>query len=154
MHDLAKFRRYAKKVKIFQGLEPEEVAFILHCGQELYFRANTTIFHEGMLGTNLFVVLSGKVAIYHKNEFIATCHVGDAFGEMAVLNRKPRTATATAITECRVFTLEEKRMNEILDKHVAVRLLLNIIHVISERLEGANKENTRLHKLLKQAGIS
>jgi CRP-like cAMP-binding protein len=149
MQDDVKYRRYAEKVKIFQGLAPEDVEYILHCGKALYFRPNTIIFHEGMLGTNLFIVLSGEVGIYQKNELIAKCRVGDAFGEMAVLNRKPRNATATALTECRVFTLDEKRMNEILEKRVAVRLLLNIVHILSERLEMSNAENARMHKLLK-----
>jgi len=78
------------------------------------------------------------VTLYNRNKIIATLHVGDAFGEMAVLNRKPRSATAAAASAVKVFTLEEKQINSILEKHVAVRLLLNIIHVMSERLETAN----------------
>lgn len=66
------------------------------------------------------------------------CKVGDAFGEMSVLNHRPRTATATAETAVRLFTLDEAQVNKILEKRVAVRLLLNVIHVLSERLEDAN----------------
>lgn len=138
MNDVVKYRRYAEKIKIFHNLIPEEVEFILHHGTTLLFREGETVFHEGQLGSNLFIVLSGKIAIYKKNRLIATCTVGDAFGEMAVLNREPRTATAAAMSETKLFTLDEKQINDILEKHVAVRLLLNIIHVLSERLEAAN----------------
>lgn len=135
---VAKYRRYAEKVRIFQNLSPEDVSTILHHGKVLNFREGQTIFHEGMLGSNLFIVLKGEVAIKHKNHLIAKCNVGDAFGEMAVLNHEPRTATATALTECRCFTLEEREVNELLEQKLAVRVLLNVIHVLSERLEKAN----------------
>ncbi|HNR31499.1 MAG TPA: cyclic nucleotide-binding domain-containing protein [Candidatus Hydrogenedentes bacterium] len=152
MSDESKYRKYAEKVKIFHGLSPEEVEFILHCGNVLHFHENQTIFHEGMLGTNVFIVLSGEVGIYNKSELIAKCEVGDAFGEMAVLNRRPRIASATAITPAKVFTLDERSINNILEKHVAVRLLLNVIHILSERLEKANAENVELRKALRRTG--
>ncbi len=154
MSDESKYRKYAEKVKIFNGLSPEEVEFILHCGQVLQFHENQTIFHEGMLGTNVFIVLSGEVGIHSKNQMIAKCEVGDAFGEMAVLNHKPRSASATAITAAKVFTLDERTINKILEKHVAVRLLLNVVHIVSERLEKANTENVELRKALRRAGVS
>ena len=138
MADEAKYRQYAEKVRIFNGLQPEEVGEILQKGHRLDFHQGQTIFHEGMLGSNLFVVLKGEIGLYNKNRLIAVCKVGDAFGEMSVLNHRPRTATAAAETDVQLFTLDETQMNSILEKRVAVRLLLNIIHVISERLEEAN----------------
>jgi CRP-like cAMP-binding protein len=138
MSDAHKYAQYAEKVRIFNGLSAEEVEYILKQGKTFEFHEGQTIFHEGQLGTNLFVVLDGKVALYNKSKPIATLHVGDAFGEMAVLNRKPRSATAAAASEVKVFTLDERQINAILEKHLAVRLLLNIIHVLSERLETAN----------------
>ena len=134
----SKYRKYAEKVRIFNGLKPDEVRDILHQGHSLDYGKGQTIFHEGMLGSNLFIVLSGEVGLYNKDKLIALCKVGDAFGEMSVLNHRPRTATAAAQTDVKLFTLDESQMNSILEKHVAVRLLLNIVHVLSERLENAN----------------
>lgn len=133
-----KLQQYAERIRIFNGLQPSEVEYILNCGKIIHFRKGQTVFHEGMLGSNLFVILSGKVAIYKGKRVIANCVVGDAFGEMAVLNRRPRSATAAAKDEVKLFTLDERQINEILDKAVAVKLLLNVIHVLSERLENAN----------------
>jgi len=148
MDDLNKYRHYGEKIAIFHGLSPEEVEDLLHQGKIVVYRKGQTVFHEGMLGSNLFIVLSGKIGIYNKNEIIATCHVGDAFGEMAVLNKRPRSATASALTEARLYTLDEKQINQLLEKHVAVRLLMNIIHVLSKRLETANEANIQLRKQL------
>lgn len=153
MKDTEKYERYAEKISIFHGLTAEEVDDLLHRGKQMNCRQGETIFHEGMLGSNLFIVLSGKVGIYIRNQLIGQCHVGDAFGEMAVLNRRPRSATATALVESRLLMLDEKQINEILEKHVAVRLLMNIVHVVSERLESANAYNVELRRVLQKNGL-
>ena len=146
MPELAKFRKYAEKVPIFHGLTPEEVEYVLHHGKVLHFHGGQTVFHQGQLGTNLFVVLGGKVALYNKTKQIAVMHVGDAFGEMAVLNHRPRSATAAAMVDSKLFTLDEREVNSILEKHLAVRMLLNIIHMLSERLENANSVIAQLRR--------
>jgi CRP-like cAMP-binding protein len=138
MLDLEKCKSYAKKIRIFHGIEPEEVLDILKRGRMWKFEQGQTIFHEGTLGSNIFVVLDGLVDIHSKNTFIGRCEPGDAFGEMSVLNHRPRTASAIARTPVKVFTLDERQLNQVLEKKVAVRILLNIIHVLSERLENAN----------------
>jgi len=138
MEDEERYRRYAQKIPIFKGFEPEDVDYILRHGKVMHFATGQVIFQEGMLGSNVFIILSGEVGIYRADAQIATCKVGDAFGEMAVLNKQPRTATATALTETRCFTLDEKQLYDFLQKHIANKLLLNVIHVLSERLETAN----------------
>ena len=150
MSDAQKYRPYSERIAIFRGLTPEEIAVVMKRGKVLDFRQNQTIFHQGMLGSNLFIVLGGEVGIYNKAELIAKCRAGDAFGEMAVLNSRPRAATATALTECKCLTLDEREINQILERGVALKLLLNIITMLSARLEGANAwiaEAIRKHKL-------
>ncbi|MGC8739781.1 MAG: cyclic nucleotide-binding domain-containing protein [Candidatus Hydrogenedens sp.] len=153
MTDIQKYERYAEKISLFNGLMAEEVEDLIKRGKIIIARKGETIFHEGMLGSNLFIVLSGKVGIYIKNQLITKCHVGDTFGEMAVLNKKPRTATATALEESRLLCLDEKQINDILEKHVAVRLLLNAIHFLSERLERDNYLIAEMVKTLKKHNI-
>ncbi|NUM54030.1 MAG: cyclic nucleotide-binding domain-containing protein [Candidatus Hydrogenedentes bacterium] len=138
MDEMELCKRFARRIRIFQGLEPSEISDILRRGKLFRFEAGQIIFHEGTLGTSIFIVLDGEVRIYSKSTFIGKCRAGDAFGEMAVLNHRPRMASATAHTTSMVFTLAESELNQILEKRVAVRILLNIIHVLSERLENAN----------------
>jgi CRP-like cAMP-binding protein len=138
MSDSKKYESYAKRIGLFKGLTPEEVSNILHRGEVLYFRQGKTIFHAGQPGSNLFILLSGHVGIYNGDMLIATCRVGDAFGEMSVLDHRPHTATAMAKTEVKLFTLNEHQLNEILNQRVAVRLLLNVIHALSGHLADSN----------------
>ena len=135
-----KYKRYAEKIRIFNGLKADEVYEIVRQGRMIDYAKGQTIFHEGMLGSNLFVVFSGEVEIHRRAKVIATCAIGDCFGEMSILNHRPRNATALAARDTTVFTLDEEQINRILEKEVSARLLLNVIHVLSERLEDANAQ--------------
>jgi CRP-like cAMP-binding protein len=94
-----KYRRYAEKIRLFHALKPEEVGRVLKEGRMVNFQKGQTIFHEGQLGSNLFIVLRGEVGIYSKNRLIAKCKIGDAFGEMAVINQSPRSWAANDLKE-------------------------------------------------------
>ncbi len=141
-----KNKRYAEKIRLFHALKPEEVGRILKEGRMVNFQKGQTIFHEGQLGSNLFIVFRGEIGIYSKNRLIAKCKVGDAFGEMAVINQSPRSAAATALTDAKLFTLDEAGTKKVLEQDFAVRVLMNIIQVMSERLEVANFSIADLRK--------
>jgi CRP/FNR family transcriptional regulator, cyclic AMP receptor protein len=146
MESLEKYKEYAKRIKIFNGLQPEEVGDLLKQGEMLRYHKGQTIFHQGQLGSNIFVVWRGTVGIYIDNDLIAKCEVGDAFGEMSALNHRPHTGTASAITDVKCFVLTEDDVNSVLQKRVSVRFLLNIIHILSGHLERANIWNAQLRK--------
>ena len=144
MSSREKYAKYVERVRLFQGLTPREAEDILHCGKIIHFLDGQIVFHEGMLGNNMFIVLGGKVAIYKKRRLIAKCVIGDAFGEMAVLNDRPRSATATATGDVKLFTIDDRELKEVLHRDVGEKLLLNVIHVLSERLENANARASAL----------
>ena len=150
MSDKRKYEKYAQKVKLFNGLSAEEVSHILHQGATIEFRAGDTIFHKGQMGSNLFVLLHGKVNITIDGHRIARCSPGDAFGEMSVLNHRPHTASADAATDVKVFTLNEQQLNKILRRESAVRLLLNVIHMLSSYLENANFVNSQHERTIRK----
>lgn len=141
MENVEKYQQYAEKISIFNGLMPEEVALLIKQGKVFDYPQGKTIFFEGQLGSALFVVLSGKVGLYKKTKEIAVVGIGDVFGEMSVLNKSPRTASAVALTPVRVFTLDEHQLSNMLETKIAVRFLMNIIHILSNRLERMNKNS-------------
>jgi CRP-like cAMP-binding protein len=139
MGNSQKYEQYAKKIKIFNGLEPEEVRDILKQGHTIEYHAGDSIFYKGQMGSNLFVVLHGSINIENEGTIISKCRAGDAFGEMSVLNHRPHSASANAATDVKLFVLTEQDIRGILQKnHAAVALLLNIIHILSGYLEEAN----------------
>ncbi len=148
MKDHEKYERYAKRIALFNGLSPEEVSNILHQGEFFYFGQGKTIFHKGQRGSALFIVFSGTVDIYNDERKIAQCRVGDAFGEMSVLDHRPHTATAAAATDVKLFTLSESQINEILHQRVAVRFLLNVTHLLSGHLADTNSQLAQLQHII------
>ena len=138
MSDTSKYARYAKKIKIFEGLSLEEVAEIMRHGATIRFSAGQTIFHKGQLGNSIFIVLQGTVDIENEGIIIGKCRVGDAFGEMSVLNHRPHCASADAATDVKLFTIDENQIHKLMEEVVGVRFLLNIVHLMSDHLETAN----------------
>jgi len=143
-------RQLMNRVKLFRGMQAAEIDHVLAHGHAVEHGQGETVFHEGTEGTRLFIVLDGVVAIRVKGKYLAKCRAGEAFGEMAVLNQRPRSATATASTAVRLFCLDESDIHAILDHKVAVRFLLNVVYALSERLEAGNAWTTVAFEEMRQ----
>lgn len=139
-----KYTEMARRVPLFQGLSPEDVAKIFAKGMTMEVEKGNVIFYQGTTGNQMFVVLGGSVGLFDGKKHIATLQSGDMFGEMAVINSEPRSATALAAERCRLFVLSETTFDKLMTKRVAIRILLNIIGTMSKRLRDMN---TRLVKM-------
>lgn len=110
------------------------------------FPASATIFLEGDLGTEMFIILDGRVRIEKKirgeTHLLSTLEKGDFFGEMGVLENAPRSADAVADTECKLLAISGSRFDEMIRKNpeIAVR----IIRKYATRLREANTLLERL----------
>ena len=127
-----------KKAPIFRGFSDAAIETALAMGTEQTFSAAQTIFREGEPGQYLFIVLDGVVSIHCGDKFMARCRQYDAFGEMASLQQRSRSATARAMTEVRVLAYGEEAVARLLESPLAVRFLLNVIAILSKRLESGN----------------
>lgn len=127
-----------QRARIFQGFSPEEIAHAAALARQQTFEPGTTIFHEGDPGSYLCIVVDGRVTIHQGDKHIATCRPTEAFGEMAAFGQRRRSATAHATSNVQALLLDETALNHLLDSHLAVPFLLNIIAVLSERLEAGN----------------
>ncbi len=130
---------YIKRVALFEGLSREEVAKIFAKGMTMNVSSGEHIFLKGTVGNQMYVVLGGKLGVFDGNKCIAELRTGDMFGEMALVNKEPRSATVTAINESRLFVLSESTFERLLSKRAAVKILLNIVRTLSHRLKDANK---------------
>ena len=73
----------------------------------LIYAAGEVIVREGAHGNSMFLVMRGEAAVTLANTSgeVARLHDGDFFGEMSLLTGEPRTATVTAVTECRLLEI-------------------------------------------------
>jgi len=128
----------ARRLALFHGLEPDEVAGIFNAGATMEVQAGSVIFEKGAEGKALYVILHGAVRILDDGKEIALLTAGDMVGEMGLVTGEIRSATAVAAHTTSLFVLDEHLYQDLLTKRVAIRLLLNIIGAMSGRLRGAN----------------
>lgn len=88
--------------------------------REMY-KAGEYVFFEGDIDYDFYIVESGEIQIFTKSNDgrridIATVGPGDSFGEFALLDRKPRSASAQASAECVVFRISEKGYEQLLSE--------------------------------------
>ena len=133
-----RYRIYAQRVELFRGISPEDVAKILSKGMTMNVTKGDTIFHKGTTGSQMFVILGGAVDLLDGKKHLATARAGEMFGEMALINSEPRSATAVAAEDSHLFVLDETTFQKLMTKSVAIRMLLNIISTQSHRLKAAN----------------
>ena len=88
-----------KKVPLFAGLDNKELEQIASSMRQRRFKAGDTVTQEGAGGVGFFVVEAGEADVTIGGEVRGSIGSGDYFGEIALINESPRTATITARTD-------------------------------------------------------
>ncbi|HXX82163.1 MAG TPA: cyclic nucleotide-binding domain-containing protein [Thermodesulfovibrionales bacterium] len=106
------------------------------------------IFNEGSVGDVMYVIQSGKVKITKKTESeevtIAILGEGEIFGEMAVFDRLPRSATAVALGDARVLSVDKKKLFTTINRDPT--LVFKMMESMSERIRRLDGELAELKK--------
>src|SRR5215472_8252106 len=105
------------------------------------FPAGEVLFREGESGEEMFVIQSGLVRITkrvgHEERPLATLGRGEFLGEMAILNEKPRTATATVIEDAKCLVIGARTLETMIAKNTEIALRL--IKKLAKRLDSADE---------------
>ncbi len=97
------------------------------------FPAGEVIFAEGQASNDLmYAVLDGEVDIVRQQTRLDTVLSGGVFGEMALLNQLPRTASAIAKTDCRVAVITAQRFTRLVSQ--SPYFALDMMRLLAERL--------------------
>jgi CRP/FNR family transcriptional regulator, cyclic AMP receptor protein len=99
------------------------------------FEAGAVIFAEGDPGDRIYVVREGTVALSAGGQLLEEVAPGGVFGELALIDSSPRSATATAATDCDLVALDERAFLF----HVSQTpfFALNVMRVLAGRLRRA-----------------
>lgn len=141
MPDVTYLAKYAP-FKTFDGNDLEALGSV---GEEKTAKKDEMIFDEDSKGDSMYILKSGAVKILKKvknqENTIAVLSPGEFFGEMALLDGLPRSATVRATADCEVFQVPLEGYQQLRREkpHTALKLMDIIIKVLSNRLRQANK---------------
>ena len=100
-------------------------------------RAGGLIFREGEKADELFIIKSGYVRIQVGNRTMADLTVDNIFGEMALIDSEPRSATAVAITDVELVPVSEKQFLFLVSQ--TPYFALKVMRILAQRLRVTNK---------------
>lgn len=101
------------------------------------FHAGETIFRKGDPRSCMFVVNHGEVEIRLGDKVVEVVQPGGIFGEMAMIDDHPRTATAVARADCKLVPIDQKRFQFLVQQ--TPHFALEVMRVLAERLRRANQ---------------
>lgn len=123
-----------------------ELGYVLQALHSRVYHEGEVLFVEGDIGRALFIIESGRVELTKtdpdgKPQRIVVLGPGDFFGEMALLEQLPRSATATAQEKSHIHLLYRSRIEALLHHHprIGVSIMRHLAQLLSARLRRANQ---------------
>jgi CRP/FNR family transcriptional regulator, cyclic AMP receptor protein len=113
-------------IPFFSGLDAASLESVGRGMRSRRFRRGEVIFHQGDPGDALFIVMAGAIKIMLPSEtgdeaILATLKAGDVFGELALLDGAPRSASATALEPTETMVLQRDRFRQLLATEPTIR---------------------------------
>jgi CRP-like cAMP-binding protein len=144
-----------RDIPLFDGLSTSELSDVKAILHRREYAPDEVLFRQGNPGVGMYIIREGAIEILDETtgETLAELADGDFFGEMALLNETPRSATAVARADSVLYGLFRPDLLGLVERDPAlgVQVLLRMSRVISERLVHTNDTvrelRARLHEL-------
>ena len=112
----SRYLKHLSEVSLFESCSTRDLQKIGRAVDELQIEAGREIVTQGTTGREAFVVVEGEAVVKRGGKKIATMGPGDHFGELALLDGGPRTASVIAQTDMRVLVLGQREFAGLLDE--------------------------------------
>jgi len=136
-----------ERVPIFENLSIKELKNITKLTHEREYKINEHIFKKHAPAEGMYVILNGKIEIKDPDSgnIFAKLYSGDFFGELALLDEEPRSATAVSTEPSRLIGFFRTDLLTLIKRYPELgnKILLNLSRVLGERLREANKKLTK-----------
>lgn len=145
---------------LFGELQDEDLQHIASILQEVHYDTHHLIIEEGTIGQTAYILCSGSAKVYTLTEDgkeipLSLIHKGEVFGEMALLDGEPRSATVEALTPIHALIMSKEHLFPLLDTHSKIthNLLARLsrkIRALDSCIESLYEHNTsaRTYKVL------
>jgi CRP-like cAMP-binding protein len=128
---------FLKSVELFSQIPGEDLAQVALIAAEELREGGEVIFAEGDPGDALYLVLEGKVRVHTGDQEIASLGPRECFGEMAILDPAPRSATTTAAEDTNLLKISRDDFQDIMGEKPEIAA--GIIRVLSRRLRAVQR---------------
>ena len=128
-----------RSVPLFGGCTEKELAFIASRTDEIDLPAGKVLTEKGKSGGDFFIILQGQAEV-DADRGKRTLGPGDFFGEIALIDNGPRTATVKATTPMRCLVLGNEQFRDVL--HQNGEIAVKILRAVTERLRAATPLST------------
>lgn len=129
---------FIRRVSIFQELRDEFLVKLASVMDELSFPASHTIFEQGEEGRSLYIVVSGRVRVHIGNQDLVQLEQGSIFGEMALFDAEPRSASVTTLEKCDCLTLNQLQLIDAIEE--TPEIAVNVTRALSRRIRELNSK--------------
>ncbi len=132
---------FLKKVPLFSNFELENLLKLKEITEEKSYKADEIIIKEGESGSEAYVIVSGSVEVIkqtgEETKVLATIEQTGYFGEMAIIENEPRSATVRAKNACTLLTIKGEEFRNMMKTNA--ELSFNIIQAFSKRIREINR---------------
>jgi CRP-like cAMP-binding protein len=126
-----------RAIPLFMACSEKQLQFIASRVEELEFKAGKVLCRQGQSGGEFFIVLSGEAQVERDGKVVDTIQAGDHFGEIALIDDGPRTATVTAKTPLRCLVLSPRQFQDVL--HQDAEIAVHILRDVTKRLRASTR---------------
>jgi CRP/FNR family cyclic AMP-dependent transcriptional regulator len=140
-------REILKTVPMFAELSDSDLDSLAQLASRRHYARETPIFFEHEEGDSFFMILKGRVKVTilgddGREVILSMLGTGDVFGEMALLDDEPRSATAIAVEDCDLLSLQRSEFDGVVKSRASISA--GLIKVLSARLRKANHQISTL----------
>jgi CRP/FNR family transcriptional regulator, cyclic AMP receptor protein len=129
-------RSSIREAAVFDGASLASLEQKLERATTMRYEAGKAIMNQGDAGTSMYIVLDGRVAISINGKIVEHLGAGGTFGEMALVDQSPRTASAVAEIECALLAINRAALITLVENEPAVGLTM--LRSVTERLRHMN----------------
>ena len=138
-----------KTVMVFSQTPDEVLADVADLLEAVDCAGGETIIRKGDPGDSLYVIVDGRVSVRDESLELTTLGARDVFGEMALLDAEPRSATVVALEPTSLFRLAQGPFYELIDQRPEVvngvlRVLVQRVRLLDKALEAARRPSARV----------
>lgn len=126
------------KLEFFEDFTPEELEKVRALAEDVTAAAGAVLIEQGDVGQEAFVLCSGQASVFVNGSRVATIGPGSAVGEMALLDKRPRSATVRAVTDLELLCFKSKDFQDLLE--TMPKAAGRVIAQLNEKLREQNQQ--------------